>query len=165
MKTCKSTGCISPVFSHLYCQRHQYLRTDAKKPQRVIKARSDKKPVHAINFGFDNQIDMFHALWENAKDKNGIVRCQYTGEHLNCFYGTEMWFSCFLHVLSKKNYPYFKLNPFSVEIAFPEFHRIVDQGTLKDRAKHPNWKWDLWDSKVIQMKEEYRKFKQQHLLP
>jgi len=40
----------------------------------------------------------------------------------------------------------------------------VDQGTRAERAKHPDWKWDLWDAEVIRLKEEYQKYKTKNLL-
>jgi hypothetical protein len=108
---------------------------------------------------------MFGWLWEDSKDEHGQVICKYTGKRLNMYLAGMLYWNCFAHVLSKKQYPWFKLNPANVEIVEPEFHRIIDQGTLKERTEHPEWRWDLWDTKVIQMKEEYRKFKQENLLP
>ena len=171
-RTCSHPTCSYPVFgtdknTHLgYCGNHQYLRTDNKKPKRAISKHSDRKPVHPIHFGFDDQLSMFEWLWQQAKDKEGKVTCKYTGNDLTDLEnGTvERWVCCFAHILNKKNYPYFKLNHANVEITDPEFHKIIDQGTYSDRAKHSEWKWELWDAKVIAMKEEYLKFKKENLL-
>jgi len=165
MKTCKAPNCISPAQSHNYCFRHGYLRTDSKKPQRTIKRQADKKTVLTPDFGFIDQLTMFATLWENHKDEKGRVLCTFTGRQLNGFLMSDLFLNCFAHILSKKQYPWFKLNPANVVIVNPEFHRIIDQGTLKERAEHPEWKWDLWDARVIAMKEEYRNFKTKHLLP
>lgn len=47
MKTCLFDGCNNPIFSNGYCKRHQYMRTDVKKPNgivfRHVKQRSEKK--------------------------------------------------------------------------------------------------------------------------
>jgi hypothetical protein len=165
MKTCTVENCVSPIWGKGYCQRHQYLRQDRKKPQRTLLKHSEKKPAHTIDWGFDDQTTLFGTLWEIRKDVKGQVICEYTGEKLNSFlFQGDLWYSCFAHLLSKGKYPYFKLNPANIAVVHPEFHRIVDQGTTKDREAHPDWKWDLWDAKVIQMKDEYIKFKKDNLL-
>ena len=170
MKTCQASNCISPVFSHNFCQRHQYLRTDAKKPKRSVLKHSDKKPVHSIDWGFTDQAELFTWLWESklAENPHAQVRCAYTDANLSAYsygvYKSSLWTSCFAHILNKKNYPYFRLNPANIEVVNPEFHRIVDQGTTKDRAAHPEWKFDLWDAKVLEMKEAYAQFKKDNLL-
>ncbi len=164
MKTCKKEGCTRPVFSHLFCSYHQYLRSDDKKPKKLFVHPVVPRATHSIDFGFDNQLDLFNWLWDEAKDKNGIVMCPYTGERLNCFYNTDMWLNCFAHILNKKNWTYFRLNPANIEVVFPEFHRIIDSGTFKERSEHPGWKWSVWDKKVLEMKDKYAQFKKENLL-
>lgn len=163
MKNCQVEGCVSPVWGKGYCRRHQWKRQD-KKPSAILK-KSEKKPAHTIDWGFESQFDIFVWLWEDSKNLKGQVICPYTNEQLNKYYKTEVWWNCFSHILNKKNYPYFKLNPANIAVVFPEFHRIIDQGTTKDREAHTYWKWELWDAKVIQMKDEYVKFKKVNLLP
>lgn len=157
MKACKKEGCFRPVWGKGFCLSHQYLRQD--KPKKPLFKRQESHPTHTMDFGFDSQEDMFTHLWSNARDAKGYVKCQYTGQPLNGFAKSTQWYWCFAHILNKKNYTYFKLNPANIAIVHPEFHRIIDQGTTKDREKHPEWKWEAWDRKVIQMKEEYNKFK------
>lgn len=161
-RTCKKEGCYRPVFSHLYCTNHQYLRQD--KPKKPLFKKQEAKPTHQMDFGFDDQTTMFGTLWENHKDEKGRVLCTFTGQQLNGFLLSDLYWNCFAHILSKKQYPWFKLNPANVCIVAPEFHRIVDAGTQKERAEHPNWKWDLWDARVIAMKQEYIAFKKKNLL-
>jgi len=172
MKTCKAPSCISPAQSHGYCFRHGYMRTDTS----YIKAQEKKQQASNrlwntgrrekkdYGFGFDNQLDMFGRLWENAKDRNGIITCPYTGEKLNRFLDTDLWLNCFAHVLPKKNYTYFKLNPDNIRIVFPDFHRICDCGSSNDRKKHEGWKFDEWDALVIELKQKYAEFKKENLL-
>ena len=160
MKICKVETCTSPVFSHLFCKWHQYLREDLKNKPRPYHKKSEKD----LGFGFDNQMEMFLTLWENAKDENCRVWCKYTGEQLNYFHGKNNFWNCFAHVLPKKNYTYFRLNPDNIQIVHPNFHRIIDQGMSKERLLHPEWKWSLWDEKVAQMKQKYIEFKKQNLL-
>ncbi len=168
-KTCAHPTCPYPIFSHGYCQSHQRLRSDDKynrtyKTSRGIPKYTEKKEDIRISFGFEDQLTMFRTLWENHKDEKGRVICTFTGQQLNGFLMSDLWYNCFAHILSKKQYPWFKLNPANICIVHPEFHRIVDAGTQKERIEHPSWRFDLWDARVIAMKEEYSKFKKEHLL-
>jgi hypothetical protein len=169
MKTCKAEGCVRPVFSHGFCQSHQRQRTDDKynrtyKANRGIPKYTKKEKIQDFNFGFESQLDLFAWLWQEAKDKNGIVICPYTNERLNCFYNTEQWLSCFAHILPKGRYTYFRTNPKNVAVCHPDFHHIVDQGTSLDRANHPTWKFEKWDQRKEEMKIQYQLFKKQNLL-
>ena len=169
MKICNQEDCTNPVFSHLYCRWHQNKRTDnipkAFKPRKPIAKRSKREPMHKIDWGFTSQIDLFMDLWEKARGENGLVICKYSGKILNG-YETDMkrFLCCFAHVLNKKNWPLYKLNPDNIRIVLPEFHSIVDCGTFDDRKKHPDWKFDEWDSEVIEMKQKYYAFKKDNLL-
>jgi hypothetical protein len=138
------------------------MRTD-KKPKAIPK-HSERQRTQEIGFGFENQFDLFMTLWANAKDEHARVTCPYTGEQLNRYYRTDLFWSCFMHLLAKKNWPYFKLNPANIRIVHPNLHRIFDAGTRDERKQHPEWKWDLIDSEVIALKEEYANFKKENLL-
>lgn len=162
MKICSVENCNYPVFSGGFCRTHGYMR--AGKKRKPISIHSKKKPIHEVSFGFESQLELFEYLWENAKNEKGEVICSYTGEKLNRFYGTNLFLNCFAHILPKKNWNYFKLFPDNIQIVFPDFHKIIDAGTNADRAKHPEWKWDLWDAKVLEMKTEYQNFKNENLL-
>jgi len=163
MRICTVWNCGQPVFGTDketglgYCQRHQWKRTDRK-------AKPLQKPEKQYSFGYQNEITMFQSLWVDARNESGLIICKYTGERLERFRNSKLWFQCFAHVLPKGRYAYFKLNPQNVKVVFPEFHRIVDQGTFADRAKHPDWRFDLWDQEAERMKTEYEKFKKENLL-
>lgn len=164
MKACQAPNCISPVFSNHYCQRHQRLRTDEKylrkqKEKLQKKFHPVKKIVRNINFGFKGELDMFNYIWETRPHV-----CEFTGERLEQFHGTDLWYSCFLHVLPKGKFPLFKLNSENVRLGFPAFHTIIDQGTEADRAKHPEWDFRHWDELHQEMKEEYIAFKKENLI-
>jgi len=163
MKTCQAPNCFNPVFGGHMCKWHQRLRDD-KKPK-PIASRSDKQTNLELSFGVTTQSELFGILWDNAKNEHGDVICPCTGEQLNRFKGHDVYWSLFAHVLPKGRYPYFKLNPDNVRVVHYEFHRIIDQGTIKDRENHPEWKWDEWDALVIEMKEKYAQFKREHQLP
>lgn len=168
MRTCQYKNCTYPVFGTDkntnigYCQSHQYLRTD-KKPKKPA-VRSSKKPIVDLSFGFQSQIDLFTWLWNEAKNKKGEVICKYTGEKLNKYFGTELWLSCFAHILSKGRFTYFRHNPKNVAIVLPDFHHVVDQGTSLDRINHPEWDFQAWDQRKEELKIEYELFKKQNLL-
>lgn len=154
-----------------YCARHQYLRTDAKKPKKpqyhAIKCKGESlttRMMKQMDFGFEDQISMFQWCWENAQNEKGEVFCKYTGEKLNMFFNTDMFWSCFAHVLSKGKYPWFKLNPENIAVVNPGFHTLVDQGTSLQRTNHPTWRFDLWYNEVEKMKAEYASFKKKNLL-
>jgi len=163
MKQCKKEGCYNNIFGGGYCSSHQYLRTD-KKISKKITFRSQKKPIQDFSFGFDSQVALFDWCWENALNKQKEVICPYTGEKLNKYLNTDMYYQCFAHILPKGRYTYFKYNPKNIEIVYPIFHSIADFGTIQDRLKYPQWKWEDWDNKVIFMKEEYIKYKIKNLL-
>jgi hypothetical protein len=175
MRTCEANDtCVSPVFGTDkntgigYCKLHQYLRTDLKSNSKngLVK-RSQKKHTREISFGFESQPALFAWLWDDAKNEKGEIICKYTGEKLNKFAnsGLTIFLTCFAHVLPKSKYTYFKLYPKNVRVVFPEFHRIVDQGTYIDRVNHPNWKFELWDRESEELKIQYTIFKKQNLLP
>lgn len=163
-KTCKC-GCGWPVFSHGYAKYCQNKRTDDKKPHGLkIKVTTVKDFRKVPDFGFENQTDLFAWLWQEAKDKNGIVICPFTGERLNRFYNTELYWSCFAHILAKGKYTYWKLNPKNMVVCFPDFHVVVDQGSSLDRANHPNWDFQAWYQRKEELKIEYELFKKTNLL-
>jgi hypothetical protein len=165
MKACLAPQCMSPVFSNHYCLRHQNLRTDSKYLKKQAeknykKYHPEKKVMRNMDFGFKGEWDMFNKIW----DEYPFHTCQFTGESLDKFYKTDFWPNCFLHILPKGKYPLFKLNKFNVVLGHPDFHRIVDAGTLDDRLKHPQWDWGTWDKLVIKKKDEYAKFLKDNLL-
>ena len=61
MKQCKKEGCNNPVFSHLYCRNHQYLRTDDKKPKGLNRKR---EPT--------GELEMFRVLWDEREHVCGV---------------------------------------------------------------------------------------------
>ena len=164
MGTCHNSTCTNPIFSHGFCKYHQNLRTDSKYLQKKAEQLSRKfhpvkKIVRNINFGFRNEVDMFHTIWNERRHV-----CEFTGESLEQFYGTDLWYSCFAHILPKGKFPLFKLNADNIRLVFPDFHTTIDQGTQKDRLKHPDWDFKHWDELVQKMKNEYVKFQKDNLL-
>ena len=135
-----------------------------KKPSQPLKSRSARTTVTDTflqeYFGFKSQVDLFDHLWETRAHK-----CPYSGLSLAPFKDDpDMRRSCCAHILPKGKYPLFKLNEENVMLVHPIFHSIVDGGTLRDREQYPEWRWDKWDTHVIQMKVEYRSFQSTNLL-
>jgi len=164
MKTCTVENCVQPVWGKGFCKRHQSLRQDKK--AKKIPVRTQRTHVREFSFGFDDQLSLFEYLWEGARNKQGRVICQYTGEDITELeFGTvEAWVCCFAHILNKKNWTYFRLNPDNVRVVFPIFHTIIDQGTYDQRKQHPEWKFGEWDAEVIRLKEAYQQYKKENLL-
>jgi len=163
MKQCKKDGCYNNCWGGGFCVNHQYLRID-KKTTKKMPFKAQKKPLQDFSFEFDSQVSLFDWCWQNALNKQGEVICPYTGEKLNRYLGTDMYYSCFAHILPKGRYTYFKYYPNNIRVVNPAFHAICDQGTRLDRINHLTWKFDKWDSEVEIMKREYELFKQINLL-
>lgn len=147
-----------------YCSSHQWKRTDKKKKTPHIMEKEKKEPIE-FSFGYRDQTSMFLDLWHDAYVPGKGIICPFTGESLYRFKGTTYFFNCFSHVLSKKNYSFWKLNPYNIRIVHPSFHSLTHFGTFADRKLHPTWNFDLWDQEVERLKIEYQQFKKENLLP
>lgn len=163
-KTCKHAYCTYPVFSSGFCQSHQRFRTDDKYLRSQQKAKEKlfshkKKITRDMSFGFKGEAEMFGSIWEDRRHV-----CEFTGENLDKFYGTNLWFSCFMHVLPKGQFPLWRLNPENVVLGHPDFHTVLHNGTMADRLKYPSWNFNRWNKLVQEMKGEYLQFKKDNLL-
>ena len=125
----------------------------------------EKKEPIEFSFGYRDQTFMFLTLWHDAYVPGKGIICPFTGEKLDHYKNSAYYWNCFAHVLPKGGYTYWKYNPANIRIIHPTFHRVVDQGTLDERKLYPKWKWEEWDALVLDMKEQYKKFKQDNLLP
>ena len=174
MKSCSVVGCIWPVFGtdkntgFSYCKMHQWRRTDLKRlrPYKKKEEDSSEKWNPVTSFGYTSQTDMFLQLWHDADKENHYkgIYCPFTGKKLDHYKNTKYFWQCFAHILPKGRYTYFRLNPANIRIVEPSFHQVVDQGSLDDRKRHPEWKFDEWDELVLRMKSEYIEFKRDNLL-
>ena len=154
-KICKESTCNLPVFGGGYCTRHQYRRTDKKK--KPIPKRSTRESVKSPSFGYDSQIQMFKHMFFSAKKP---IICPISGRDITDIMDgrIEQWVQMFAHILPKKNYTYWRLNPRNVRMINPVAHHILDNGTKEDREKHPDWNWEWWDKEVRKAKRNYRAF-------
>ena len=79
------------------------------------------------------QVALFRRVW-NASNK----RSELTGLHLRQYEGTEMWFSCFAHILAKgqNQYSHMKYYAGNIFLLTPEEHFLFDQGTEEKRISY-----------------------------
>lgn len=133
-----------------------------KIPARKKSGSNGLKSTLKKTWGYSSQVDMFDDLWAKATKYGKVVPvCPFTNEKLDSV--GLLWYNMFAHILRKSAYPLWRLNPNNIRIVYPEFHRIVDQGRLQERALHPEWKWDEWDSLVEEKKQEYEIFIKENL--
>lgn len=177
MKTCKFENCDRPVFSNLFCQVHQYARTDSKaiearnktvEPRSAIRpykrTTSDKSELKTtknellFSFGFNNQKEMFDFVWSSRPHI-----CQISGSNLDLVPESRKHWCC-AHLIPKGLYPYFKLNEQNILLIDPEVHQCVDNFTEDMREKHPNYDFDKWFNLVSEQKQKYRDFLMDNML-
>jgi hypothetical protein len=85
MKKCKAKGCDNFVFSHGFCQRHSYLRTDEKYLQRVSEQRSRKKwyKIPPVSEKRSQELKTYSSLCKQMDKEakaNGSYVCFFCGE-------------------------------------------------------------------------------------
>lgn len=174
MKQCKAEGCALPVFGKGYCKRHQYLRSDltpfnpskAKSGYVIPKKKKSASEQSTISvkaqlktqWGFKNQKEMFDFIWESR-----FHVCRFTGEDLSKVPKLR-WHWCFLHILPKGLYPYFKLNPRNIVLGSPDFHVLVDNFTSDMYEKYSTYNFDLFFRMQEEMKKEYELFIKTNML-
>ena len=170
-KVCKGCGQEAYIWARGMCKRCSVLatkqgehRTFSSKRYKNIPSRKKQQNRTDIYlkslFGFRSQVELFDYLWDNRP-----WECPFTGENLKKYADDSLMRRiCCAHVLPKGKFPLFKLNPDNVMLVDPRFHNIVDRGTSQDRDNHPSWNFAMWDELVEGMKEEYKIFKQQHML-
>jgi hypothetical protein len=76
---------------------------------------------------------IFHELWNRLPRKSFI-----SGLFLRDFANTELFYSCFAHVLAKglNKYPYFLLYAKNIVLLTPQEHHFLDHGTADQRIKY-----------------------------
>lgn len=73
------------------------------------------------------QPELFLQIWNETR----IKQCFVTGRRLSFPVGSSLWFSCFAHILSKKNFPEYKLRKDNIILLHPEVHHLYDNGDIK----------------------------------
>lgn len=151
---CKARGCFFNVFSHGYCNRHQYL-WKSKLPIPKYK----KKAVNPNNFGFSSQLEMMMFVVYAAPRP---IICPISGHNITNYFKGEPgeWVSCCAHIIPKGKYPLFKLNPANIMLVHPDVHRLLDQGTELQRMS-TGWDFSPFYKRQEQLKLEYDKYRNQ----
>lgn len=136
-KTCKEPICNNPVFSNLFCLRHQYLRTDQKFKDKMKSANSFVNKAKSKT----GELEFFLDIWSKmkpARDMNKTIVeleamepkeyfeyvqqfriCAITLEPLTIFI-----VQCFSHILPKSTYKRFRLMPNNIKVVKPDIHTI-----------------------------------------
>jgi len=79
------------------------------------------------------EVALFKMLWMRSNKRSFI-----SGLHLRQYQGTEMWYSCFAHVLSKaqNKYPHFRFLAANLVILDPIEHHYFDNGSEEQRIAY-----------------------------
>lgn len=124
MKTCQADNCSNPVFSHLYCRKHQYLRVDtcAYVKRKCLKT-SVLKPTAKKPTG---EKVLFECIWNTRPHKS-----QLSGKKIP--YPRP---GNFAHLLPKGKYPELRLVDINIVLLTTYEHFLFDQGTEEQRKKY-----------------------------
>lgn len=129
-KTCKCEGCNNPVFSNLYCQRHQYMRTDEK----YLTKQAQPKKVYVIK-------KKVYTLKRNATPTGeAVIFREIAVERplISFISGLRVKgvVSNFAHVLAKGKFPHYRLHKPNIVLLTEKEHELFDAGTEEQREKY-----------------------------
>lgn len=93
---------------------------------------------------------VFEQIWEEREHKSFL-----TGEPLDKYVQSNLWYSLFAHVLAKGKYPKYRLLKKNVVLLTPEEHRLLDQGTNDERKKYAEATGCDWDL-ILELEEELK---------
>lgn len=142
MKSCKADNCNNLVWGGGYCQRHQYLRTDkSPAPARKSPLRSVMKPTGELET-FKSVIKTFMEA-----DTKKELRSFLSGIKITVPTPANM-----AHVLSKKQYPQYRLYERNIVPLLFEEHGLYDQGTEDDREQYAKKHRCYWN-KIYVLRE------------
>lgn len=150
MKKCLFEACEYNVFSHNYCQKHQYARKDEK----WLLSLEKKKGKQKLTTG---EGDIFEKLFDERENISFISGVKIDNiSHMNC-----------AHILSKaqNKYPKFKLNPDNIVFLTTYEHFLFDHGNaslreqyrVKMKAYGVIVDWGKLFSKAEELKKKYIK--------
>lgn len=135
-KPCTVDGCSNPRFAKGYCQRHQNLRTDKKKPKGIRKISEKGIEKKALKKELvQNDMAFYLKLWLSRPHK-----CNFCGDDL----GTKPKLYYFDHILEKQAFPKLRHDPENIQFLCLECH------SNKTNGKAPDW----FKASVIKLKEE-----------
>jgi hypothetical protein len=160
-KCCKNHGCTLPIFSHEYCGRHQYLRTDEKwlrsiekKKEKIMsKSHSSIKQKQKEPTG---EKELFDLMWK-ASNKSSFISGNDLTWMDNTKYGRHpLFYNMFHHVLNKKNYSRYRLSEKNIIIITPQEHLDLHSlGREKLEIKYGKENIEKYFTLVEVLKDEY----------
>lgn len=99
---------------------------------------------------------LFDEIWAERKHVSFV-----SGIKLEQYNNPTFYVNMFAHVLSKKNYPEFRLNKENIMLVTPEEHMLLDHGSKSQRERYAEdgrWIcWEDWFSLKEELKEKYNK--------
>jgi len=148
MKQCNQPECTRNVFSHHFCQVHQYMRTDDKAvQQRTVASNTIHSSKSSIKPKFrapDGQLDLFKSMWSNLPRVSELS-------------GEKLWiFDVFNyhHLLTKQAYPKFRLFKPNIIMLTRNEHRLIHAHSFEDLIKM-DIRWQKVADRYQQLKEMY----------
>lgn len=148
MKKCNAEGCSNNVFSHNYCSRHQYLRTDDKamglKNIVVKHTQITRKPIKTKFKAPTGQLEIFKEIWKELPHVSEL-----SGEKLFMFD-----IQCFHHILTKQAYPKFLLFKPNIILLTRSEHRMIHDHSFEDLIKKDS-RWSIVEKRYQLLKEMY----------
>jgi hypothetical protein len=114
--------------------------------KRLNKSKEKKKPT--------GEKIVFEQIWEEREHKSYL-----TGDSLDKYVQSDLWYNLFAHVLAKGKYPKYRLFKKNIVLLTPTEHRLLDQGTSDQRKKYADETGCNWN-KIFELKDElYEEYK------
>jgi len=147
-KICKGCGYPKKIFSHGLCY------DCAKKGYKPLR---QKKEVHGMEVKLTER-NAFLTSYLKCGGKNF-----FTDKKVDL---VELKHWNFIHVLSKKQYPYFKYYYKNIVIGWLNHHKLIDQGKeieLQNWIKdHPEERWNEFFELRKELSKEYKEWIKNH---
>ena len=153
-KTCQANGCSRDVFSHGYCQKHGYMRTDDK----YLSKKNEPKKVYTIkkNTKPSGEGLLFQVILSTRRHISFISGLPIENcNHSNCH-----------HVLPKKDYEEFRLLDRNIILVTQSEHMLIHAGTEDQRKKYSKQifdehglivHWEKLEQLKLLLLDEYKK--------
>ena len=132
----------------MLCCRHERKRIYK---QKVERSQNNPKKKITISFGYTNELEMFKDIWISRPHVSEL-----SGRPLSYFSVAN-----FAHILPKKRYPGYRLNPDNIILLHIEEHTLFDNGTKNQRAEYAKRypaKWEMLYELREVLKKEYREY-------
>lgn len=103
-----------------------------------------KKPIAKKAKKITGELELFRAIVRQRGSKSEV-----SGENIE-----DITVSSLAHILSKKMFPAYRLNPDNIIILTPDEHQELDQGSQEYLRTLPEW--DFVFEKIEKLKEDYK---------